>query len=84
MNRVLVLCIVGFLALVLGVVLMADDSDQAIAQGCQGVASCAGSASGCSGSAAGHAGSRGPLRGLFRGRAPIRRMLGGRLLRGCS
>ena len=81
MNRVLILCIVGFLALVLGVVLMADDTNQPLAQSCSGV-----SAGGCSGqSAAGCAGAtRGPLRGLLRGRQPLRRF-GARLFgRSCG
>ena len=81
MNRVLILCIVGFLALVVATVLLGDDTEQQFAQGCHGVASCSGtSAGGCAGqSAAGCAGAaRGPLRGIFQ-RRPLRK-----IFRGCG
>lgn len=68
MNRVLVLLIIGFLALVVGVVLMAPDTEQQLAQyGCHG-ASCSGTAApayGCGGAASSCSGSAGCA-----GRAP--------------
>lgn len=97
MNKTLMLLIVGFLALVIGTVLMSDDTEQQFArQGCNGQASCSGvQGYGCNGAASvGCAGAYGSCAGQSAAgcagssggqRGALRgRIFRGRLLRGCG